>query len=77
MRRMLLLKRPGQKLAGEKMDVVVDGEDTRFVMKVLERCRRMASGDGAKTLVLLGLDVLNVRRFEIWRIKRGGVVDLG
>ena len=32
MRRMLLLKRPGQKLAGEKMDVVVDGEDTRFVM---------------------------------------------
>ena len=29
---MLLLKGAGQKLAGEKMNVIVDGEDTRFVM---------------------------------------------
>ena len=75
MRRMLLLKGAGQKLAGEKMDVIVDGENTRFMVQVLKRRRRMATSDSAEALVLLSLNVLDVRRFQVRRIYRRGVID--
>ena len=62
------LKRRGQELTIEELEVVVYWKRLGFVMEVFHRCRAMAARNDSKAVVLHRLDFSEMRRLQIWRI---------
>ena len=71
------LKRRGQELAGEKLEVVLDGKYLSFVMKMFHRRGGMATGDHSKAVVLHSLKFLEMRWLQVRRVDGSSEVGNG
>ena len=64
-------------LTTKHVKVIVDRHHLRLVMQMFEGGRCVRAGHRAQTLILHRLQLLDMRRFQIRRVKRCGIVDDG